>query len=287
MPFVSTVTGSFFAGRRSTAYSSAAWDPSTDISPAIWLDASDSGYYLLNVPGGQTVTGVADKAANAVVTVTGLPDISNTLNGKTVFTFTSGEDLTTNEVAQVSSGNHWAIGVFQWNTVDNTRDSFWSTENNTVSASSKRDYAISAGNASTFNGELDLDGLSSNRISSSIGDKEDFNSPGAVPQNTWTIIAVFFNKTGNQIGVKVNGTSLFTVNGYDNSLNTNLDLRIMRNRGGVRMEGQMAEFFTVADVPGTGGTDTSTLIKAEGYLAHKWGLTSNLPVSHTYKTSAP
>jgi hypothetical protein len=27
--------------------------------------------------------------------------------------------------------------------------------------------------------------------------------------------------------------------------------------------------------------------KAEGYLAHKWGLTSNLPVSHPYKNTAP
>ena len=31
------------------------------------------------------------------------------------------------------------------------------------------------------------------------------------------------------------------------------------------MSGKMAEFFTVADVPGTGGTDISTLEKAEGY----------------------
>jgi hypothetical protein len=53
------------------------------------------------------------------------------------------------------------------------------------------------------------------------------------------------------------------------------------------MGGRMAEFFTVADVPGTGGTDITTVIKAEGYLAHKWGLTSSLPVSHPYKSVAP
>ena len=287
MPFISTVTGSFFAGRRSTAYSSAAWDPSTSITPAIWLDASDASSYTTTFF--SQVSTLTDKAGNATVTVSGTPRVTTTLNSYNTFSFasSSNDDFTTDEVAQVSSGNHWAIGVFQWNTVDNTRDSFWSTENNTVAGTSKRDYSISAGNASMFNGELDLDGLSSNRISSSIGDKQDFNSPGAVPQNTWTIIAVFFNKTGNQIGVKVDGTSLFTVNGYDNSLNDNQDLRIMRNRASVRMDGKMAEFFTVADIPGTGSTDTSTLIKAEGYLAHKWGLTGNLPVSHTYKTSAP
>jgi len=286
MPLISTVTGSFTAGRRANAFSSppAAWDPSTDISPAVWLDASDSGYYLLNVPSGTTVTGVADKAGNAVVTVTGLPDVANTLDGKTVFTFTSGEDLTTNEIAQASSGNHWAVGVFQWNQINDTQDSFWSTE---TTSSPKRDYAVSSSNASAFNGELDLDALSSNRISSTIGNAQDFDSPGAVPQDTWVIIGAIFNKTGNQISVRVDGTSLFAINGYDNSLQTNMDLRIFRNRSNERMQGRMAEFFTVADVPGTGGTDITDFEKAEGYLAHKWALTGILPGGHPYKSSAP
>ena len=39
---------------------------------------------------------------------------------------------------------------------------------------------------SAFDGELDLDGLSSNRISSTIGNTQDFD-PG-IAQNTWTII---------------------------------------------------------------------------------------------------
>ena len=42
---------------------------------------------------------------------------------------------------------------------------------------------------------------------------------------------------------------------------TNWISRIMRNRASVRMDGKMAEFFTVADVPGTGGTDISSLYK--------------------------
>ena len=82
-------------------------------------------------------------------------------------------------------------------------------------------------------------------------------------------------------------SDLTPVNDYDNSLQTNMDLRIFRNRSNERMQGQMAEFFTVADVPGTGGTDISDVEKAEGYLAHKWAITGNLPVSHPYKSSAP
>jgi len=285
MPFVSTVGGSFFAGRRSSGIGSS-WSPSTSITPAIWLDASDTTSYTGS--GGQ-VTAITDKAGNATVTVNGSPNTATTLNSYQTFSFQSGfnEDFQTNAVNQTSiSGNHWAIGVFQWNTVNNTRDSLWSTENSSELAGSKRDYAISAGNSSAFDGELDLDGLSTNRISSTIGDKEEFDS--GIAQNTWVIIGVFFNKTGNQIGVRVDGANAFTpVDDYDFNVNQSLDLRIMRNRASVRMDGKMAEFFTVADVPGTGGTDISTFIQAEGYLAHKWGLTSNLPVSHTYKTSAP
>ena len=285
MPFVSTVGGSFFAGRRSSGIGSS-WSPSTSITPAIWLDASDTTSYTGS--GGQ-VTAITDKAGNATVTVNGSPNTATTLNSYQTFSFQSGfnEDFQTNAVNQTSiSGNHWAIGVFQWNTVNNTRDSLWSTENSSELAGSKRDYAISAGNSSAFDGELDLDGLSTNRISSTIGDKEEFDS--GIAQNTWVIIGVFFNKTGNQIGVRVDGANAFTpVDDYDFNVNQSLDLRIMRNRASVRMDGKMAEFFTVADVPGTGGTDISTFIQAEGYLAHKWGLASNLPSDHTYKSSAP
>ena len=283
MPILASVNGSFFAGRRSTAYSAAAWNPASSITTAIWFDASDTSSYSLS---GDNVTAVTDKAGNATVTVNGTPNVSNTLNSYKVFAFSgSSEDFTTDEVAQASSGNHWAIGVMQWNTRNDSQDSFWSTENNSGSIANKRDYAISAG-ASNFDGELDLDGLASGRISTTIGNLQEFDS--GIAQNTWVILGVIFNKTGNQIAVRVDGDNAFTpVNDYDNSLDTNMDLRIMRNRANERMSGRMAEFFTVADVPGTGGTDITTVIKAEGYLAHKWGLTSNLPVSHPYKSSAP
>ena len=283
MPILSTATGSFFAGRRANAFGSAPWSPSSDITTAIWFDASDTGSYTLS---GSDVTAVTDKAGNATVTVNGTPNVSTTLDSKNTFTFSGvGEDLTTDEVAQASSGNHWAIGVVQWNSRNDSQDSFWSTENNSGSIANKRDYAISAG-TSNFDGELDLDGLITGRISSTIGNKQDFDS--GVAQNTWVIMVVIFNKTGNQIALRVDGADKFTpVNDYDNSLDTLMDVRIMRNRANERMAGRMAEFFSVANIPGTGSTDISTVIQAEGYLAHKWGLAGNLPSDHTYKSSAP
>ena len=280
MPLIGTATGSFFAGRRASAFTRD-WNPSNNITAAIWLDASDTGSYTLS---GSNVTAVTDKAGNATVTVTGTPNVTQSLDSKNVFQFTSGEDLTTNEFAQASSGNHWAIGVMQWNQINDTQDSFWSLD---TTGSPKRCYAVSASNASAFDGELDLDALSNpNRISSTIGNAQDFDS--GIAQNTWVIIGAIFNKTGNQIAVRVDGDNAFTpVNDYDNSLQTNMDLRIFRNRSNERMGGRMAEFFTVADVPGTGGTDISEFQKAEGYLAHKWGIESVLPAGHPYKSSAP
>ena len=284
MPLISTVTGSFTAGRRANAFGSTPWSPATDITTAVWFDASDTSSYTVS---GSNVTAVTDKAGNATITVNGTPNVSTTLNGLKTFSFSgSSEDFTTNEVLQAASGNHWAVGVFQWNAVNDTKDSFWSTENNTVNAvTNKRDYAVSAGNSSQFNGELDLDSLSSNRISTTIGDKEAFTNVFG-SSATWQILSVFFNKAGNQIGARISGENAFTpVNDYDNSLTPNLDLRIMRNRTSVRMSGKMAEFLTVADVPGTGGTDISTLEKAEGYLSHKWNVT--LDANHPYYSTAP
>jgi len=199
---------------------------------------------------------------------------SSTQNGLNVFDFDGNSDYlqSTTYSAQVSSGNHWAIGVFRFEGTNSNQDSLWSYETN---GSPKRDYALSSGNSSnSWPGELDLDGLSLNRKSST--------------RNQYHIVACWFNKSGNQIGVRVDGSNAFTpVNDYDNSLSTNQELRLMRNRSSQELDGKLGEFFAVADIPGTSGTDISTLEKAEGYLAHKWGLKSSLPSAHTYKTSAP
>ena len=260
------------------------WSPSSDITTVAWIDASDSSNYSTS---GATLTSVTDKAGTYTMTVGGTPTTGNTQNGLNVFDFNGSNEYlqsTTNQ-AQVSSGNHWAIGVFRFEGTNSTQDTIWSYETN---GSPKRDYALSSGNSSnSWPGELDLDGLFSSRISSTIGNLEQWNLKSLV-RNQYHIVACWFNKSGNQIGVRVDGTNAFTpVNDYDNSLQTNQQLRLMRNRASQELDGKLAEFFAVANIPGTSGTDLTHLIKAEGYLAHKWGLTSSLPSSHPYKTSAP
>ena len=282
-----SITGPVMATSATVTISEAAWDPSTSITTASWIDASDSSSYTRS---GTQLTGVTDKAGTYTMNVGGTPVTnSTTLNGLNVFEFDGNNEYlqsTTNE-AQVSNGNHWAIGIFRWDGVDNTKNSFWSFE---TSSSPKRDYAISSSASNnTWPGELDLDGLSSNRISSTIGDSLSWTGLGGLNVTQWYIVACYFNKSGNQIGMRFDGrtNSFSPVNDYDNSLQTNQQLRLMRNRSSVELQGKMAEFFVVADLPGTGGTDMSTIEKAEGYLAHKWGRTSALPNDHPYKNSAP
>jgi hypothetical protein len=92
------------------------------------------------------------------MTVAGNPlTNSSTQNGLNVFDFDGNSDYlqSTSYESQVSSGNHWAIGVFRYDGTDNTKDSIWSYETN---GSPKRDYAISAGASNnTWPGELDRD----------------------------------------------------------------------------------------------------------------------------------
>jgi len=263
------------------------WDPSDSVTTSFHIDAADTSSYSLS---GSNVSSITDKAGNFSITVNGTPTrVSSALNSLNVWDFSgSSEDFTTSDEQNVTdgSGNHWAIGVFLADTINDNQDSFYSFENNTVSAGSKRDYAVSAGNASAFNGELDLDGLSSNRISSTIGNLQAFDS--AVTLDAFHIVGTIFNSTGNQISTRVDGADAFTpVNDYDRGINQKQDVRIMRNRANERLDGRVAEFFVVGALPGTGGTDITEFQKAEGYLAHKWGLTGNLPSDHPFKNVSP
>ena len=265
------------------------WEP-TDASVVAWIDASDTTSYTTS---GSTLTAVTDKAGTYTMSIGNTPTVvTNGLNSLNVFDFNgSGEYLqSTSYSAQTDgSGNHWAVGVFLADFVDADKDSFWSYETNT-SISTKRDYAISSGGGGSniWPGELDLDTNNvTNRISSTIGNLQDWTLQ-SVSIDNWVIVSCWFNKTGNQIGNRVNGNNAYTpVNDYDNSIQTNQELRLMRNRASQELDGRFAEFFAVADIPGTGGTDLTDLEKGEGYLAWKWGLVGLLPIGHPYKNNPP
>ena len=261
------------------------WAPS-DLNTALWIDADDSSTISLN---GSTVTGVTDKASVHSFNIGGTPTIvTNGLNNRDVMDFSGSNEYvqSTSYNLTVNNGNHFAIGVFRWDNVNSSSDSLWSIETN---AGAKRDYSVSSGASNnTWPGEIDMDGLGGNsKISSTIGNAQSFTLL-SLSRFTYFIIGVYFNRTGNQIGARVNGSNAFNpVNDYDQPLSPYQQLRLMRNRSSQELDGRMAELIFINGMPGTSGTDISHFQKAEGYLAHKWGLTGLLPSSHPYKSTAP
>ena len=251
------------------------WSPAINISAGSWLDASDDSKYLMN--GSKEITSITDKSGSTTFTIDGSPVIEeNNLNNLNTLLFDGNESLiSANDVSWSNNGNHWAIGVFQWITVDGSKDSFFS-------ANGTRTYAVSSANESSWDGEIDYDG--SNSISTGLA-KNDFTV--SIPAETWVIISIVFNKSGNQIFGRLNGIRRTDIDPYSLSMDAVTDLRLMRQRSNKKLNGRMAEFFHVAGIPGNGGTDISDVEKAEGYLAHKWGLTSILDSGHPYKNSAP
>ena len=267
-----------FTNWSETSANTSSWSPS-NISPSGWIDASDASSYNTN---GNILSSITDKSGNFNMTIDGTPLVNiGGPNGLSVFYFDGNESLISSDQDQVaSSGNHWAIGVFRWDSIDNSKDSFWSFDNTN---SDRRTYAISSSDNNSWIGEIDYDG--NNSIVSGTA-KNSFIA-ASIGRYNYAIISVVFNKTGNQIFGRLNGTTRTSVHSYNNSLYQNADYRLFRNRGGTKPAGILAEHFFKAGIPGTGGTDITDVEKAEGYLAHKWGLESSLPSNHPYKSSAP
>ena len=287
MPILSTATGSFFAGRRASAFSGTAWAP-TNLGNDLrmWVNPSDTSTTTFQ-SGSNALTSITDASGvGTTININNTPQQGTEDNKEiVVFDHSSNEFLSTGSFGIAANGNHWAAFAGTIATPDNTKDSIWSFE---TTQSPKRDYAISASNASQFDGELDLDGLSTNRISSNAGNLIQFTAQTPIQPNTNFLILCYFDKSHGEIGVRVNGSNAFTPEtDYDNSLRTTAGMNIFRNRGSQSFGGKMFEFMVSQGQPGTGSGDKTYIEQAEGYLAHKWGMTSLLPVSHPYKSVAP
>ena len=287
MPFIGTVTGSFTSGRRASAFTRD-WKPwmlGNDLR--MWLNPSDTSTTTFQ-SGPNNLTSITDASGNSGVTI----NINNTPQQSTednkeiiVFDHASNEFLSTGSFGIANNGNHWAAFAGEIASVNNSKDSIWSFDTTQTPA---RDYAISASNVNDFNGELDLDGLSSNRISSTAGNKIDFTAQTPIQPFTKFMILCYFDKSHGEIVVRVNGNNAFTPEtDYDNNLRTTAGMNIFRNRGSQTFGGKLFEFMVSQGQPGIGSGNKMYIEQAEGYLAHKWGLTSNLPVSHPYKNTAP
>jgi hypothetical protein len=83
-----------------------------------------------------------------------------------------------------------------------------------------------------------------------------------------------FNSSSSSLSL--NGTSVNGLNPGTSNLSSGIRIGAHKDISDF-LKGSIAEFFILD------GTNANTRAKAEGYLAHKWGLAATLPNSHPYK----
>ena len=172
-----------------------------------------------------------------------------------------------------TSGNVQIFIVCDASVVDNVYDSIISYN----SSSGNKDFQLQSKEnapASNFKGVLNVEG---------IGDANVVKTPepstAATGMNMYCITFDWSDKIFNfRINTAKQGTDYI----YANKISPTGELKIFSNRAGNHHPGG-----TVAEIIITDDITTNTRVLLEGYLAHKWGITSTLQSVHPYKNTPP
>jgi len=252
------------------------WTPAS-VSTHLWIDVSDAASRSLS---GAEITQLTDKsgAGNTFTqgTSTKRPTlVSADLNGLDTASFDGTDDAMgdgTNTVGKNVSALVCAA-LFNPDTVNADRRVF---NCSTGSSSSAARLLIGFNSSSQF------------RIGGRRTDAGTYAEDVAVSASSyagqWTIVLALFDYANATLTVRINGaqesTGAFLAVGStsnSDSVSSGLGSNTTANAG--YFDGKLAEMTvqpSLADVE-----------KIEGYLAHKWGLTSLLPALHPYKSVAP
>lgn len=272
------------------------WRPSVlGSSLALWLDADDASTITLN---GSTVSQWRDKSGNGMhatqATAANQP-IYNAigLNTKPVLGFDG-----TNSFMQAGNTSVWnfmhngdkytIIGVWKPGIVGTPGSQVMIalTTSNTSGASGVGQY-FAFGDSFGFRYNVTSGGSVSAFVSISrayTGILETFNSPVII-----AIAADPANSTANnRVAVSVNGNTPVlgnTLTGAVTTANSSVPLIIGSIVGSTtnRYIGDLAELLIIKGEL----QPPSIRFSLEGYLAHKWGLTANLPIDHPFKINPP
>jgi hypothetical protein len=267
------------------------WNPSM-IQTALWLDAADST--TVTADGSNLISQINDKSGNGrhfTASAGARPTYSAaTLNSKAVITYGGSQWLTSNASAATwnflhQSGGAETIGVWKAGNTANpdTLYGFWGTNAGTV-ASQGIYQRWDDRAANSFNDALVI------ATAAPTGIYVDISANDAHPVNTATILGSSLNlgtaTAANKVRHVVNGTVLAGTNTDGTAPSTStasftLQLGAVGNNVWP-LTGYVGEFLVFASQ-----LSTFDRQKVEGYLAHKWGLTANLPAGHPYKTVGP
>jgi hypothetical protein len=160
-----------------------------------------------------------------------------------------------------TSGNVSFMGVCVIDVINNNIDSLWSVN-------AAEDFQFNAFDSPNFAAKI------SSSVAADVSAGGDNKGPSIYGNN--------FDFDGTKINVYIDGVNRDEVNQYNPKLDSIQVLKAFANRsGGAKPDGAMAEFI-IAPL-----FDETTRQLVEGYFAHKWGLTANLPNGHPYKSGAP
>ena len=255
---------------------STGWTPA-QITTAFWLDAADATTITL-------ATGVstwADKSGNGTnatqATTTLQPQYSTSAfpGSKSGILFDGTDDIMDISTIAMRNQTHGVYWVFSRSGAGTGADGYRTIIGGRASAGTGTDRG-----ALHYIKTANDFGASYPYFQGPTTVSYDLSSGIAYSINTGNVMAFQSNTTG--WGVWRNGTLEGTTNTIVTPDATNVGYSI----GGQyttprRTHGVMGEIIMVET------TDTNTRQKIEGYLAHKWGLTSSLSNDHPYKSTAP
>jgi len=252
----------------SEVYSSgaAAWTPaSLGADLALWLDADDASTITLN---GSNVSQWDDKSGNTrhatQATAADQPTYTlSGLNGKPVLTFSS-DTLTINTSGIPQPYNIFLLGRSNTNFVPFFLDG--TTSANRVMMGHNPNATGDIGRA--------FIGSGSTFFLAPSGSSFAYNAPG--------ILGGEYNGTNSQMFA--NGSTVANGNAGSTAIQSLLlgNRYVTASGGATFLNGYIGEFLVVSST-----LSTADRQKLEGYLAHKWGLTANLPAGHPYKSTPP
>ena len=257
------------------------WSPSTESSLIAWWDASD----VSTLTGDPKVTQMTSKKGSFTLQNINSksPDriTINSLNALD-FVMSSNETLLTSALNyNISDGNIIIVGALVIEDNNHRADAIWSIKDENEP---NNDIQLRAGNSSKFIGAYETDGLGSSGNNLAGGFEQFFTS---VPANGFLgniIHSTIMDADNDDIYGRMNGLEKINIT---NEYLTNVEMSnsiffIHSNRSANReLDGKFMELMIF------NSNDTNLAIKAEGYLAHKWGLEGDLDSGHPYKNSGP
>jgi hypothetical protein len=245
-----------------------AFAPSDLANLIAWYDASDTATITHS---GGAVSQINDKeSTHHLVQATGSAQPTTgtrTLNSLNVLDFTASHFLADTSFPVPSSGNIMLALVFR---VDDAT----SSSHAALSMDASVDFEFQSINSS-FLGRLAQTGTGGAAVSASP----------TITEGVDVVLVIVWDFTTGKMRFYRDGTMAHTdssSNDYTTKLSASQTLRIFANRSGTpALDGMWAELAICEEVDGTSRE------KLEGYLAHKWALTGNLPGGHPYKSVAP